>query len=110
MEDIESEVQQLEEIDELDNIDIGLSDDAMLIIAAQERYQIAVSYQRLKVRRDTTSASVTANKSVGNDIQAKKFEEQLVEINTQLAHCLRGIKTIDKEYPKAKTKMQEIKV
>jgi DNA repair ATPase RecN len=106
--DVEKEVKNLEELEDLSDVEVGLENIDALAIAASERYQCAISYQRLKMRADTVTASVKANKSVGNTEAVKKFEEQLKEITEQMMHCLRGIKVIDGQFPRAKKEMQKV--
>lgn len=113
MKDVEKDLAKLGkdgegEAEDLSDVDIGLEKIDEELIAAQERYQCAISYQRLKVRVETVRASVAANKGVGNVDAVTKFEKESQTLTEQMMHCLRGIKTIDKEYPKAKVRMKLI--
>lgn len=109
MEDeLEKAVEEVKEVENLDDVDIGLPDSDIINIVANERFQVASAHQLLKVRLSTVQASVVANNSVGNTKEAEKFKTQEQEISIQMKHCLRGIKTIDREYPKAKARMLEM--
>jgi hypothetical protein len=108
MQDVEKEAENTQEPENLDDVELGLSDDAIVAVYASERLQCARSYQVLTARLETVEASVTANKSVGNKSAADKFEKQAQELEIDRKHCLRGIKTIDRACPKAKAKMQEV--
>ena len=108
MEDVEKAAAETIEPENLDDVELGLSEDAIVAVYASERLQCARSYQVLTARLGTVEASVTANKSVGNKQAADKFEKQAQELEIDRKHCLRGIKTIDKVCPKAKAKMAEV--
>jgi hypothetical protein len=108
MQDMEREAEQITDAENLEDVELGLPDDAIVAVYASERLQCARSYQILTARLQTVEASVTANKSVGNKSAADKFEKQAQEIEVDRKHCLRGIKTIDKACPKAKAKMHEV--
>ena len=100
-----TDLPDVDEPESLDDIDLGLDDQAILDIAANERWQCAVAYQTLHLRLLTVEASIKANQNVGNIQAVKQFESQLEEISRQEKHALRGIKTIDKRYPEAKARM-----
>jgi hypothetical protein len=108
MEDIERAVKEQPEPEDLTGVDIGLDDKAIVDVYARERFNCASSYQILSVRAMTVKASVSANKGVGNTQAQQQFEKQLADLDRDLAHCLRGIKTIDKSCPAAKARMQEL--
>lgn len=108
MEDIEKAAQEQPAVEDLTGIDLGLDDKAIMDISARERLNCATSYQILSVRASTVRASVVANKAVGNTQAQETFQKQLADLERDMAHCLRGIKVIDKECPKAKARMQEL--
>lgn len=96
------------EPENLDDVDMGINTEAIANIYASERFNLAVAWQRLTIRASAVKASITANKAVGNAKEAEQFETQLKELQTQIAHCLRGIKTIDRAHPGAKAKQIEL--
>lgn len=104
--DTEEEVQRLEEVEDLSDVDVGLSDSSISQIVAKERFDLACYHQLLKTRQANTRASINANQAVGNNEGAKQYENLLKNVDLELAHCLRSIKTIDREYPQAKGEMQ----
>jgi len=110
LEEVEKEVKAQPEVEDLTeaDVDIGLPDADVLALVARERYNIAVAFTQLKVRKSTVSASIAANRGTGNTDGIKKFEEQEKLLALDLAHCLRGIKEIDKTYKGAKKRMQDM--
>lgn len=107
--DVEEAVEEHKEPEEdLSDVDIGLDDEAQLFIVAQTRFGYAVSYQRLAIQGKNIRASVTANESVGNPKGAEEYKTKLQAVELELKHLLRSIKQIDKDYPKAKARMQKM--
>jgi hypothetical protein len=106
--DVAEQSKKDEAIEDLNNIDLGLTGKDELDIAARERYQIAVAYKQLFIRRDTVKLSVKANEAVGNSREAENFRQQVAGMDAQMSHCLRGIREIDRQYPKAKERMQAL--
>ena len=110
MEDVEKAAAEVQEIENLDDVELGLPDESIVLLYARERLTCAQSYQILTARLQTVEASVAANRGVGNKQAAEKFEKQAQELEIDRKHCLRGIKTIDRACPGAKVKMQELQV
>ena len=108
IEKLEKLVETVPEVEDLSDVDLGLPDEAVLVVAARERLSMAQSYQILSVRLAAVSASVRANESVGNKDAAKNFQAQEATLERDMKHCLRGIKTIDRMYPAAKARMQAL--
>jgi hypothetical protein len=106
--DTEKEVTNFKEVEDLSKVDIGLTESDALLIVAQTRLGYAIDFQRLHVQQFTVRASVRANESVGNTQAVDNFKNILINIDRDIAHCLRSIKEIDSKYPGAKTKMQEL--
>jgi len=107
---VEEEVMKQPEVEDLTeaDVDIGLPESDILALVARERYNIAVAFTQLKVRKSAVSASIAANRGTGNTDGVKKFEEQDKLLAMDLQHCLRGIKEIDKSYRGAKKRMQDM--
>ena len=110
LEEVEKAVEEQPEVKDLTeaDVDIGLPPADILALVARERYNIAVAFTQLKVRKSAVSASIAANRGTGNTDGVKKFEEQEKALSMDLQHCLRGIKAIDKEYTGARKRMQEM--
>lgn len=108
MDEVEKAVETSEEPEDLSKVETGLGYDTILDIMATERLDMAIAYQKLQSRANLLRASVQANKSVGNEKAASGFENELDDVAIKSAHCLRGIKAIDKEFPDAKDRMQQI--
>lgn len=106
--DLEAAIQAQRELDSLVEIekDIGLSDETILDIAANERLNLAVSYQRLYSRLFNTRASVESNERIGNKKAADHFRGILEELERDRQHILRSIGNIDRQHKKAKARMQ----
>ncbi len=105
---METAVREQTEPEDLSDVELCIPDQTRDNIAAQERINVAQNYTILSLRAVTTRASVAANKGVGNTDAVSKFEGQLKEIEVQIAHCLRSIKAIDREYPRAKKMVMDI--
>ena len=108
VEDIEKEVEELEEVEDLSDVDIGLDTESLLYIASQERFRMAVGYQRLTLQKNGFEMSRKANRSAGNNKGAEQLTARLDEVDLNAKNMLRTIKEIDKDYPKAKKRMQEM--
>ncbi len=112
MDELEQKVKQQAvaeaEVEDLSDVDPGLSPSAVIEIYAKERLQGAVVYQTLAVRLSTIKASIRANEAVGNPQAVEHFKAQEAEVERNMKHCLRGIKVMDKQCPEAKARMQDI--
>ncbi len=112
MEDIEKMVEGQgnaeEELKELEKIELGLEPDAITAIAAKKRFEYAQIYQGLQVDSETLKASSQANINLGNKQAAGGFDQRVAACVTEMQHCLRAIKTIDKQYAGAKELMQKM--
>lgn len=106
--DVEKEAKEVEEVEELGDVELGLSDKYLLDIIAQERLNIVVAAKRLSVRIQTGRLSARANESVGAKEYAEKYKKQADEMEVDFKHCLRGLKDLDKRYPGALARMQEL--
>lgn len=110
LDEVEQAVEEqpvVEDLTEAD-VDVGLPKSEILALVARERYNVAIAFTQLKVRKSAVTASIAANRGTGNTDGVKKFEEQDRVLALDLQHCLRGIKEIDKTYKGAKQRMQEM--
>lgn len=107
LEEIEAAVKELEDVENLDDVDLGLSDSYILQLVASQRFQLARNYQANALALQHLRASIAANKSVGNEKAVKEFEGRIEKLEPEVKHILRSIKNIDREYPGAKKEMAE---
>ena len=107
--DIEKELAaNLPEMESLDDVDMGLSGDAAVTLAAGQRYQVVVQYQQLYNKVSVLRLSIAANKGVGNTDAVKKYEDEVALTEKDMAYMKRFVKFIDKTHPGAKAKMDEL--
>lgn len=92
----------------LDDVDMALPEKQEVDILATERHQVVVAYQRLRTRAETVRLSIAANKGVGNESAVKNLQDQLDDMQRQIAHCKRGVQHIDKMCPGARERMFEL--
>lgn len=107
-EEIEKAIKEMPEPEHLEDVDMGLPSDSELSILGSERLAQVILFQRLATRASAVRLSITANKSVGNASAASKFENDLDELERQMAHCKRTVKDIDKKNLLAKARMEEL--
>lgn len=93
--------------EDLSDIDIALNDEQELIVYANERFKMAITYQSLHIQATNVRASIVANKAVGNVKAAEQYTDALDNLEKDMRHLLRGIKSIDLIRPKAKQRMIE---
>lgn len=97
------------EIEErLDDVDMGLLDEASVQVAAGQRYTVVVQYQQLYNKSSVLRLNISANLGVGNKEVAKRYEEEVKITDTDMAFLRRFVKFIDKSHPGAKARMDEL--
>jgi len=106
-EELEQAVAALAAPEDLSDVDIGLSNDDALPFLVRERFTTAYTYKIFEARLATAKASQRANQTMRNEKEAERYGPIIEELNGLMLHCLRGIKAIDDDYPKAKKLMQE---
>lgn len=88
-------------------VELGINPEQALAIVAQERWQMATSALRLQERLRAMSATVAVNKAAASP-DLKQWEEKERQLGADLKHVMRAIRLIDKQYPRALAKMQEL--
>ncbi len=106
--DVEAEAKKVEEVEDLGDVDLGLSPASILNIVANERGNVVVAAQQLSIRIQTARLSARANEAVGAKEYSDKYKKQADDMEVDYKHCLRGIKNLDKQFPEAKARMQEL--
>ena len=107
---MEKAVENLPEVEDLSDVDIGLPEDDMLNLAARERAQLATDYGQLNIRLRNARMSLSANEAVANGEGIKKFKAQADDLASIVMHCLRGIKEIDKMFPEVRAEGKDRKL
>ena len=93
------------EMDELNNVEIGLESDAIVSMAAKKRFEYAQAYQMLQIDHRAAEASASINERMKNTQARDNFYQRANTMATEMKHCLKAILMIDKQYPEAKAVM-----
>ncbi len=91
--------------EDLSDVDLGLTSEDEIALAAQERLQLAMTYERWKLRLLGLRVTI---KMTSETKQLENLTKQEADINTEMRHCLRSIREIDKFFPDAKSRMSKI--
>ncbi len=104
----EAQAEAEAELKELESVEIGLDNEAIMQIAAKKRFDFAQYYTSLKMDLGLAKASAKANESLNNKQAADQLFQKLPLITVEMQHCLRSIRQIDKEFPSALERMKKL--